>query len=55
MENMSYVAGNSISKTTLRTCNPNLVLYSIKQSTASKVSYFRYNEEDAYMILRGDK
>lgn len=55
MENMSYVAGNSISKTTLRTCNPNLVLYSIKQSTASKVSYFRYNEEDAYMILKGDK
>lgn len=55
MENMSYVAGDSISKTTLKTCNPNLVLYSIKQATASKVSYFRYNEEDAYMILKGVK
>lgn len=55
MENMSYVAGDSISKTTLKTCNPNLVLYSIKQATASKVSYFRYNEEDAYMILKGGK
>lgn len=55
MENMSYIAGSSIPKITLTTCNPNLVLYSIKQTAASKVSYFRYNEEDAYMILKGDK